>query len=207
MWMSCPRKVDFNFLSLGEVSTNSFRMRSFFSLLLLTIFLVACHSGSEDYVFSKNRIGRLDKAVGPRQIPAYFPGDSIGKPDSISGAIKQMEIGVFDKQNHKQKLNLIFIPDKDSLKLVAVEILSDKYRTTDGLSLADSYGKWHKRYTLAKGDQTLRHLVFYIKKLNAALEIPATALPESLQNRDLDKVDPDVINPDAKPVSITLFFQ
>ena len=132
--------------------------------------------------------------------------DSLSAPRKVSGVVEQQVVPVWDKDTHQKKLLLIFEPEKDSLGLYAIEILSPAYVSEKGAGLETPYSEWKKKHKITRAERTLRHVVVFVDDLNAILEFNNEDLVETAQYKT-GTPDPDWIKAEAKPTRIVLFMK
>ena len=179
-------------------------MKKVLLVFVTMIFLFSC-SNDKSIVISKNRVGNLSGKMTVDEVKAALQNDSISEIKGVSGIVKQSQMEVFDKETGEKTMVLIFQPENDTLKLYAVEIISPRIKSEKGAGIAVPYGEWQKKHKIADAERTLRHLVVFVKDLNATLEFDNEDLVSEAQNRTLSEPDPDWVKKDAAPRRLIIF--
>jgi len=115
-------------------------------------------------------------------------------------------VTVYEKPEGEPLIRLFFEGQDDSLQIRAAEIFSPRFRTASGLGVDASYKAWREKYPVDHVETTLNHVVAFVPSLHATLTFPYRALADNAQHNPAVKPDVSAIKPDAKPESITVFF-
>ncbi|NPA46538.1 MAG: hypothetical protein GXO24_04910 [Chlorobi bacterium] len=180
--------------------------RSFIFPLLLVFFLWQC-SHEQAMKIEKGHLGPVDAKTDSLSLKRIFKADSLGKIETSTGLETQETLPVYDRQSGREKLRFTFREQKDSIYLYAVEVTDPQYKTAKGLSVETPYGEWKKNYRISRVETTLRHVVVFLPELNATLIFPYDALADNAQHNPAVRPDESSLKPEAKPVSIILFFR
>jgi hypothetical protein len=186
--------------------TNPYENETNFCLPVFSLLFTACHKPPDDYIFSKNRVGKLQGKISPEQARKILEKKfKISGLKKTEGIVSQKEMTVTDAKSGKPVMTLIFQSGKDTLQLYAVELISPEFISDRGIKRTDPFGKWQNAYKTGETERTLRHLVVFIKDLNATLEFNNEDLVDEARNRTLSKPDADWIKKDAVPRRVMIF--
>ncbi len=179
----------------------------FFLLFTLTVTL-SCTRQNETFTIDKNRLGKVRGLMSPEQVKNLYPNDSIEiiKPEE-GDWLKQTKLIIHKKGEEGPLMILFYEKQGDSMVLTAGEPADPAFTTVRGVKITDPYQKWTEKHKPSHVERTLRHVVVFLKDLNATLEFTEDDLPQTLQHNL--SVQPDIhsIKKSAVPKRIIVFFE
>ena len=145
---------------------------------LLTLFYVGC-SNNPDYLIKKGQVGKVNNETLVKELDSLFLNDSIVK-----------RIGEGDYMFSGDDKYLIFNSNKEHLlsltpkqqhdineRIETIEIISDKFKTIQGISSNSSFGDIKKNLTISDIQNTINNIVVFVDEIDAYFIIDKKNLP------------------------------
>lgn len=178
------------------------RKMKYFSLLILFVIIISCSKDNHS-IIAKNRLGNLTNTTKISEIKKILKEDSTvivyaRNPygQNIASTIK--EVKVYDTSGQEI---LVINPSAamDSVSLIKnIRILSDKYKTANGLSLGSTFAEIKKHHNVSNIQSSLQSVILTLKELNAFVSFDKEVLSGEVRF-DMDaEIKPTMIPDDAK---------
>ncbi|MCL6296643.1 hypothetical protein [Jejuia spongiicola] len=156
--------------------------KSFFSLLILTIFLASCQKEQNPFQISKQHIGLLTDSTQVKDLEIIFSKDSIVKfisGDEFTG--NKNDIEIFEKGG-KKLLSLTPRQSLDSTSVIeSVQIFDSRFKTDKNITTLSTFKDIESNYKISRIDNLINSIVISVNEINAAFSIDKKELPANLR--------------------------
>lgn len=124
-------------------------------ILSITLFgvLISCSYSGKDFLLTNDSLGKIHKDTTIKQLDSIFAQDSIVK--SAYEYTNKQKISVYKKAGEL----LLEITPSEKGTIEAIQVLDDRYTTSEGISLKSTFGDIRKKYPNLELDQTFKSLV------------------------------------------------
>lgn len=168
-------------------------------LLIVAIVFIQCSSKNE-YIIEKNKVGLLTKETSIFELKSIFKNDSIVTQlldDQTENNLLFTDSDQYDiySKDGKKLLEIVPMQLNDSTsKIKSIQIFSDKYKTSSGVSLKSTFADIHSNFVVNKVETTLTSATLYVDELNATIAIDKEDIGVSKFSREEITIDqiPDV---------------
>lgn len=174
----------------------------YLKLLFLLLIVSSCSKDNKTLI-AKNRLGDLTNTTKISEIDKILSEDSIVFVNArntygeiILSTIK--EVKVYDTTG-QQTLLINPAASMDSVALIKnIRILSDKYKTSNGLGLGSTFAEVKKYHKINNIQSSLQSVIITLSDLNAFVSFDKKVLPGEIRF-DMDaEIKPTMIPDDAK---------
>lgn len=174
----------------------------YLSLFACLFLLISCEK-NQKYLIAKNQLGDLNHTTKVHQIKSLMASDSVELINAMTPYGKRIEstirrVEVYDTTG-QQILIINPTAGLDSISNIkSIRILTDKYKTKDGIALGSSFAEVKKHYEITDIQSSPRSIIMPLKELNAFISFDRKVLSGDIQfDRDAE-IKPIMIPDDAK---------
>lgn len=150
-----------------------------YAVVLLSVLFIQCHTNNE-FLITKDQVGKLEKSATIDQLETFFATDSIVRDTSFTRIGPRINrINIFEKGGaHLMTLT----PSTDSIpKVEIIRIYDPRYVTDKGVGLNSTFKDIREKHNIRKIVTALNNVVIFLKDSDAYFTIAKTELPSSLQ--------------------------
>ncbi len=156
--------------------------KSFFSLIILTLFLTSCEKEQNPFQISKQHVGLLTDSTQVKDLQNIFSKDSIVKfisGDEFTG--NKNDIEIFEKGG-KKLLSLTPRQSLDSTSVIeSVQIFDARFKTDKNITTLSTFKDIASNYKISRIDNLISSIVVSVNEINAAFSIDKKELPANLR--------------------------
>jgi hypothetical protein len=168
-----------------------------YAVVLLSLLFIQCNTNN-DYLISKDKVGKLEKSASLDQLETLFATDSIVRDTAFTriGA-RVNKINIYEKGGaHLMTLT----PSIDSVpKVEIIRIYDPRFVTDKGVGLNSTFKDIREKHNIRKIVTALNNVVIFLKDSDAYFTIAKTELPSSLQYSSSTNIEAVQI-PDAAKI-------
>ncbi|MDT8414089.1 MAG: hypothetical protein RQ735_01815 [Flavobacteriaceae bacterium] len=163
---------------------------------ILSVMLISCQKDTE-FLITNGQVGKITKETKISKLDSLFPNDSIVKRYQPGNLKVASELFIYQKGGKKL---LEIIPAKfsdDSQQISYVEILDERYKTAEGLSVKSPFGEFAKKYKISSIENMINNVMVSFESQDFYIVIDKAFLPADLKFDTTTKVSKAQIPDDA----------
>lgn len=137
-------------------------------LTILILISIGC-SNNSNYLIKKGKVGLLNSESIVKEIDSLFSNDSIVKRIGEGDYMFESEDKylIYDSFNN-HLLTLIPKQQHDhNEKIETVQIFSDKFETSKGVTINSSFGDINKKHKISSIQNTINNIVVFVDEIDA----------------------------------------
>ncbi|MCM4168560.1 hypothetical protein KCTC52924_02136 [Arenibacter antarcticus] len=168
-----------------------------YTVVLLSLLFIQCNTNN-DFLITKDQVGKLEKSASLDQLETLFAADSIVRDTAFTriGA-RVNKINIYEKGGvHLMTLT----PSTDSVpKVEIIRIYDPRFVTDKGVGLSSTFKDIRDKHNIRKIVTALNNVVIFLKDSDVYFTIAKTELPSSLQYASSTNIEAVQI-PDAAKI-------